>query len=80
MVCNIEGAKNLSPSYPFRPFFHASGMNRPVENASPQKNFNLGEVAHLPPCIVATGCNPDGMRFLCGHNVFYRASQTYGMR
>ena len=35
-------------------FFQASGMNRLVENVPP-KNINLGEVAHLPLCIVPTG-------------------------
>ena len=52
-----------------RPFFHASGMNRPVENASsPHKNINLGEVVHLPPCIVATGGKAAPCRiFVCGY-------------
>ena len=64
------GRKIVRPSYSFRLsisfrllFFHASGMNRLVENVPP-KNINLGEVAHLPLCIVATGYNPDGMRLL----------------
>ena len=42
--------------------FRPLGLNLLVENESmgrkrilPQKNFNLGEVTHLPPRIVATG-------------------------
>ena len=43
------GAKNLSPSFPFRPFFHASGMNRPVENASTQKKYQPRRGCTSPP-------------------------------
>ena len=39
----------------FLPSFRPLGLNRSVENASsPKKNINLGEVAHLPLCIVAS--------------------------
>jgi hypothetical protein len=60
----IEGEKFYVPtgdakrppiSFSFKP----SGLNRLVENSKPNKNFNLGEVAHLPRCMVATrwqGC------------------------
>ena len=64
------GAKNLSPSYPFRPSFlscqrhESSGRKRIL----PNKNINLGEVAHLPPCIVATGGKAAPCRiFVCGY-------------
>jgi len=30
-------------------FFRPSGLNLSVENGSPLKNINLGEVVHLPP-------------------------------
>ena len=64
------GAKNLSPSYPFRPSFlscqrhESSGRKRIL----PNKNINLGEVAHLPPRIVATGGKAAPCRiFMCGY-------------
>jgi len=51
-----------------RPFFHASGMNRPVETRPPPQNINLGEVTHLPPRIVATGGKAAPCRiFVCGY-------------
>ena len=44
------GAKNLSPSFSFRPFFQAVRSESIGRKRQPHdKNFNLGEVAHLPP-------------------------------
>jgi hypothetical protein len=62
------GAKNLSPLCPFRPFFHASGMNRPVENVKPKK-ISTSKRLHI--CHHASSLQVERLR----HAVFSQEQQ-----
>ncbi len=57
---SLVGAKNFTPSYLFRPFILSCQRHESFGRTQiAPKNINLGEVAHLPPCIAATrwqGC------------------------
>ena len=58
------------PNQRFRPHFFQAFRSEPIgrKRILPQKNFNLGEVTHLPPCIVATGGKAAPCRIcVCGY-------------
>lgn len=40
VLCSLDAGERFFALFLYSPFFHASGMNRLVENESPLKNIN----------------------------------------